>query len=128
MPLTEFLTSGDLKFVIAITAVAVFAIVYCFKKRKAAEAGAGAGAGDVAAAIGRRIKSLHHWILILSTLSLLLGLMHSFYFIGKAGGVATNLLFQGVSFVLVTPVYGIVLYMISRLISHVVEAKTVVES
>jgi biopolymer transport protein ExbB/TolQ len=54
---------------------------------------------------------------MLSVLSLLLGLMHSFYFIGKAGGVAPNLIFQGVANALITPVLGLCLFMICKIFS-----------
>ncbi|WP_299765579.1 hypothetical protein [uncultured Dokdonia sp.] len=107
MPFSEFITSGDLKFIIAFFIFSGWAIVHFFKKVKARQQ------QDDTHQILHHNSKINHaafWILILSVLSLLLGLMHSFYFIGKTGGIAPGLIFQGVSYALITPVLGICLF------------------
>ncbi len=69
---------------------------------------------DLIALHNSKIDIAAFWILILSVFSLMLGLMHSFYFIGKAGGIAPNLIFQGIATSLITPVLGIALYIICK--------------
>ena len=70
-----------------------------------------------------RIDAAAFWIFISAALSLLLGLMHSFYFIGKAGGIAPNLIFQGISYALITPVLGISLFMICKILRGIFNKK-----
>lgn len=116
VPFIEFIGGGDPKFMIALTAILVLTIVQFFKKLKAAK-------GDsielkVIQAINQRMNNLANWLLVLSVFSLLLGFMHSFYTVAKAGGIATPILFQGLVHVLITPVYGIAVYSIAKLLAQ----------
>ena len=47
----------------------------------------------------------------------MLALLHSFYFVSKAGGIANNLLFGGLANMLITPALGVVIAMIIKLLS-----------
>ena len=113
MPLAEFILSGDLKFIVAFIIFSAIAIFHFIKKVQAKKS-----EENQALAIYRntKINSAAFWILILSALSLLLGLMHSFYFIGKAGGIAPGLIFMGVSYALITPVLGLGFYIICKIL------------
>jgi phosphoglycerol transferase MdoB-like AlkP superfamily enzyme len=111
MPFTEFLSNGDLKFVIVFIVFLSIAVFHFIKKLRNQSTPA------LSAQHNLKINRSAFWILILSVLSLLLGLMHSFYFIGKAGGVAPNLIFQGVANALITPVLGLCLFMICKIFS-----------
>src|SRR5690606_19427042 len=66
-----------------------------------------------------KINIAAFWILIVSILSLSLGLLHGFYTIGASAGVSPNIIFQGISYVLITPVSGIVLYMICKILGQI---------
>ena len=114
MPLSEFIISGDLKFIVAFIIFSSIATYHFIKKLQAKKSGGNHEPGRYHNA---KINSAASWILILSALSLLLGLMHSFYFIGKAGGIAPSLIFQGVSYALITPVMGIGFYIICKILS-----------
>jgi hypothetical protein len=59
---------------------------------------------------------LDHWLLVSSILSLLLGFMHSFYFISQAGGISPQIIYQGVSNALITPVFGLGLLLLAKMI------------
>ncbi|GGG32482.1 hypothetical protein GCM10011344_36780 [Dokdonia pacifica] len=107
MPFSEFVTSGDLKFIIVFIIFSGWAIVHFFKKLSLRKQEVTI---DLLQYHNTKINNAAFWILILSILSLLLGLMHSFYFIGKTGGIAPNLIFQGVSYALITPVLGLCLF------------------
>ncbi len=112
MPFLEFITSGDLKFIIAFIiffGVAIFHFVKKIKIKKNEKS------LPLIQQHNKKINNASTWILSLSGLSLLLGLMHSFYFIGKAGGASPSLIFQGIANVLVTPVLGICLFMICKI-------------
>lgn len=115
MPFTEFITSGDLKFIIVFALFMVVSIGHFLKKLKAKKT----ENWKLVAYHNTRINVAAFWILISGLLSLLLGLMHSFYFIGKAGGVSPSLIFQGISYALITPVLGIFLFMISKILGGI---------
>ena len=120
MPFTEFIVSGDPKFVITFalfTGVAIYHFIQQLKIRKLPEYESQFNFNK------NRMNTAAFWILILSVFSLLLGLMHSFYFIGKAGGIAPALIFQGISNALATPVLGIVLYGIVKLLAGILNPK-----
>lgn len=108
MPILEFLTNGDLKFVIILYAFLITAIVYFFKKLKEKEQ---------QEKYNSKIKKLFHWSLLLSFFSLFLGLLHSFYFISKANNIANNLLFGGLANMLITPTLGLVIAIIIKLLA-----------
>lgn len=110
MPFSEFITNGDLKFIILFLVFSTIAIYSFFKKLQANN-------DTLIQQFNSKINSAAFWILISSVLSLLLGLMHSFYFIGKAGGIAPNLIFQGISYTLITPVLGVCLFIICKIFS-----------
>lgn len=121
MPFIEFITSGDLKFIIVFIIFISIAIYHFIKKIRI---GKSEENQELIEHLNTKINSAAFWILILSALSLLLGLMHSFYFIGKAGGIAPNLIFQGVSYALITPVLGLGLYITSKILSGTFNSKT----
>ena len=121
MPFIEFITNGDLKFIIAFvifSVVAIYNFIIKIQLRNKTEK------QSLIKHHNTKINNAAFWILILSTLSLLLGLMHSFYFIGKAGGVAPNLIFQGVSYALITPVLGLCLFIICKIFIGITSLKT----
>lgn len=109
MPFTEFITNGDLKFIIVFVIFSAVAIFHFIKKLQAKNQ-------SLINNHNSKINTAAFWILISSMLSLLLGLMHSFYFIGKAGGIAPHLIFQGVSYALITPVLGVCLFMVCKIL------------
>ncbi|MCK0180623.1 hypothetical protein MWU50_15090 [Flavobacteriaceae bacterium S0862] len=120
MPFTEFITNGDLKFIIAFivfSAVAIYNFTKKIQVRNKTEN------QSLIKYYNSKINSAAFWILISSLLSLLLGLIHSFYFIGKAGGIAPNLIFQGVSYILITPVLGVCLFMICKIFKGIMNLK-----
>jgi len=114
MPFIEFITSGDLKFIIAFVIFLMVAI-YHFLKKLTVKNNIDVDK-DIATYHNSKIDIASNWVLILAVLSLLLGFMHSFYFVGKAGGIAPNLIFMGVSYALVTPVLGIGVYIICKIL------------
>ncbi len=116
MPFSEFITSGDLKFIIVFILFTGIALFYFIKKLQSKKS---KNSIALMQRYNSKINSAAFWILISSVFSLLLGFLHSFYFIGKAGGMAPNLIFQGVSYALITPVLGICLYMICKILSGV---------
>lgn len=114
MPFTEFLTNGDLKFVVILHTFLIAAIIYFIKKinnRNDQEKH------------NLKINKLVNWSLFIAVFSLLLGLLHSFYFISKAKGIANHLLFGGLSNVLITPVLGVVIAMIIKLLATPLKEK-----
>ncbi|WP_459210825.1 hypothetical protein [Aquimarina rhabdastrellae] len=117
MPFAEFITSGDLKFIVVYSIFVATAIFHFIKKIKQKD-------HDIIKYHNSKIETAAFWILISSVLSLLLGLMHSFYFIGKANGIAPKLIFQGVSYALITPVLGISFFMIIKILKSIVNHKT----
>jgi hypothetical protein len=108
MPFIEFLTSGDLKFVITLYAFLITAIIYFVKK---------INNKNEQKKYNLKIKKLVNWSLFITIFSLLLGLLHSFYFISKAKGIANHLLFGGLSNVMITPTLGIAVAMIIKLLA-----------
>ena len=117
MPFIEFITSGDLKFILVFLVFFAIASFHFIKKFQA-------NSDPLLIAYhNSKINSAAFWILISGVLSLLLGLMHSFYFIGKAGGIAPNLIFQGVSTALITPVLGISLFILCKIFSGLFNLK-----
>jgi hypothetical protein len=122
MPFIEFITSGDLKFIIVFIIFSAVATYHFIKKLQAKKRKENM---DLEKYHNSKIDVAAFWILISGILSLLLGLMHSFYFIGKAGGIAPSLIFQGVSFALITPVLGICLFMICKIFRGTFNLKTV---
>lgn len=120
MPFIEFITSGDLKFSIVFI---IFTGVALFHGIKKAQLKKSAENYELINYHNSKIDSAAFWIISASILSLLLGLMHSFYFIGKAGGIAPSLIFQGVSNALITPVLGVCLFMISKIFKQVFTPK-----
>ena len=126
MPLVEFITGGDLKFMIALTLLFLLALVQFGKKMKARnDSNLALNQIDL---INQQMLRLGNWMALLSLFSLSLGLMHSFYFIGKVGGAAPALIFQGLAHTLVTPVFGLVLYMFCKLMSVFFNGSKVVQS
>ncbi len=103
-------------FIIVFIIFTVFAIVHFIKKLQSRDN------KQIVQLLNTKINNAAFWILISSILSLLLGFMHSFYFIGKAGGVAPNLIFQGVSYALITPVLGVSLYIVCRILSGILNS------
>jgi len=122
MPFIEFITGGDLKFILVFVIFTVVTIYHFIKKLKAKHKSNNL---DLVAYHNLKIDNAAFWILISSVLSLLLGLMHSFYFIGKAGGIAPHLIFQGLSVALITPVLGIGLYIICKILNGTFNLKTI---
>jgi len=121
MPFTEFITSGDLKFIIVFLIFTILAIVHFFKKFQIRNQPENQ---SQIAFHNSKIYNASFWILISSVLSLLLGFMHSFYFIAKSGGgMAPNLIFNGVAYALITPVLGICLFIICRILKGVLNSK-----
>lgn len=120
MPFTEFITNGDLKFIIVFIVFSAVAIYNFIKKIQARNKTENQ---SLIKYYNSKINSAAFWILISSLLSLLLGLIHSFYFIGRAGGIAPNLIFQGVSYVLITPVLGVCLFMICKIFKGIMNLK-----
>lgn len=108
MPLSEFLTNGDLKFVITLFIFLLIAIVYFLKKTKHPKK---------QEIYNDKIRKLVSWSLLMSVFSLLLGLLHSFYFISKSSGISNNLLFSGLSTMLITPTLGIVICLVIKLLA-----------
>ena len=121
MPFSEFISSGDLKFIIVfilLTGMAVFHFIkklQTFKNQPDPEA---------VAFRNSKINVFSIVILILSMLSLLLGLMHSFYVIGEAGGVSPAIMYKGISYTFITPALGLVLYLVCRILKEVSNTKT----
>ncbi len=113
MPFTEFITNGDLKFIIVFVIFSAKAVCHFVKKIKSKNS---SEYQELVKYHNSKIDIAAFWILISGILSLLLGLMHSFYFIGKAGGIAPNLIFQGISTALITPVLGVALFMICKIL------------
>jgi hypothetical protein len=108
MPFTEFLANGDLKFVLLLYAFLIAAIIYFVKKKTN---------NEQQELYNFKLNKLANCSLFITVFSLLLGLMHSFYFISKTNGIANNLLFGGLSNVLITPVLGITIAMIIKLLA-----------
>jgi hypothetical protein len=120
MPFSEFIANGDLKFIVVYIIFTTIAVVHFFKKIQVKKS---EDRQLLTRHHNTKIKSAAFWILISSVLSLLLGFMHSFYFIGKAGGMAPNLIFQGVSNALITPTLGVCIYIICRILSGIFNFK-----
>lgn len=121
MPFVEFISNGDLKFIIVFIVFSAVALFHFIKKLQIKNQRENQ---SLIKYHNSKIDISAFWILISSLLSLLLGLMHSFYFIGKAGGIAPNLIFQGVSFALITPVLGVCLFMVSKILKGIFNLKT----
>lgn len=122
MPFTEFITNGDLKFIIVFIIFSSVNICHFIKKLKARKSENNL---ELVSYHNSKIDIASFWILISSALSLLLGLLHSFYFIGKAGGIAPNLIYQGISYTLITPVLGICLFIICKILKGTFNLKTI---
>lgn len=120
MPITEFISSGDLKFIIAFTAFTIVAASHYLKKIKARNQIENKALENYH---NSKINKAAFWIGTLSVLSLLLGFMHSLYFIGKAGGIAPNLIFLGASYALITPVMGVSFFIICKILAATFNAK-----
>ncbi|MFK5982515.1 MAG: MotA/TolQ/ExbB proton channel family protein [Flavobacteriaceae bacterium] len=120
MPFSEFITSGDLKFIIVFSIFLSLAIFNFIKKLKARN-NQNTSLVDY---YNSKIKTAGFWIIISSVFSLLLGFIHSFYFIGKAGGMAPNLIFQGVSYALITPVLGVGVFVIVNILYRILPANS----
>jgi len=108
MPFIEFITSGDLKFMLTILILLVIAVIQFFKKIKDKEN---------QLKFNTKLIKLSNWSFILAIFTLFLGLMHSLYFISKAGGIAPNLLFHGLANTLIAPVFGIAVCLIIRILA-----------
>lgn len=121
MPFIEFISNGDLKFLIVFIIFSGIAIFHFIKKIRAKNI---ATHEELIRYHNSKIDVAAFWILISSILSLLLGFLHSFYFIGKAGGVAPSLIFQGVSYALITPVLGVCLFIIIKILKGMFNLKT----
>jgi hypothetical protein len=113
MPFVDFLTQGDLKFLIVFILFSGIALFHYTKKIQASKS------SDFQTELilrNTKIKHAAFWILCSSLMSLLLGLMHSFYFIGQAGGIAPGMIFNGISNALITPTMGIGLFSICHIL------------
>ena len=108
MPLSEFLTNGDLKFVIIFYVLLGISTYYFFNKIKDSK---------FRKKSNNQLKTLFNWCLILSVFSLFLGLLHSFYFISNTNNVALNILFKGLANMMITPTLGIIISIIIKLFS-----------
>lgn len=106
MPLSEFLTNGDLKFVIILYSFLIVGVFYLIKKYTQKEK---------EEIYTTKLKNLVTWSLLVSVFSLLVGLLHSCYFISKTQGIASSLLFGGLVQALITPTLGVVIAMILKL-------------
>lgn len=122
MPFLDFITRGDLKFIIVFILFSALALFHFFKKIQSKKT---PNYNHEATLRNTKIKNAAFWILSASILSLLLGLMHSFYFIGQAGGIAPALVFQGVSIALITPTLGICLYIICHILKTISTPKII---
>jgi hypothetical protein len=113
MPLMEFIGGGDPKFMISITVLFIALLVQLVRRRQPKS-----GEGDIASLhkLDRQLGNLSFAILMLSALSLLLGFLHSFYFMGQVESVNPRLLYAGVSRTLITPVYGLILFTAGKLL------------
>lgn len=116
MPLMDFLLGGDPKFMIAITILFVIVLVQFIRRRKEED-------HLMIDRINKRIGHLSIVMIMLSVISLLLGLLHSFYFMGAVSGIAPNLMFSGISRMLITPTYGLILFTLCRLLLSFSERK-----
>lgn len=121
MPLIQFLTGGDLKFLIAFLLFFGYIGYHFIQKLKAGKQNA---SPEQIAAYEARMRGGAFWILILSILYLLVGLLHGFYHIGNAGGMPPNMIFKGFSNTLITPIFGLALYIISKALSGLSSLKT----
>ncbi len=102
MPFYEFITNGDLKFVIVLIAFLIAAFVFFYQQFTQ----------KISIEIfQKKLKNLVKWSLLISVFSLFLGLLHSFYFVSKANGIATPLLFSGLANMLITPTLGVAIAM-----------------
>jgi hypothetical protein len=108
MPFTEFIASGDLKFMLAILAVFIISLIDFFKKIKDREH---------QLKYNQKLEKLSKWALILGVFALLLGLMHSLYFISMAGGINPKLLYRGLANTLIAPVFGFAVCVVIKLLS-----------
>lgn len=113
MPFMEFIGGGDPKFMIALTLLFAVVVVQIIRKRKLKSESA-----EIASIqkIDRQVGHLTFAMIMLSVVSLLLGFLHSFYFMGEVTSIAPKLMFNGVSRALISPTYGVILYTISRLL------------
>lgn len=121
MPFIEFITNGDLKFIIVYIIFSSLAVYHFVKKQKIK---CNPENEQLITYHNSHINNAAFWILISGVLSLFLGLMHSFYFIGKVGGIAPKLIFQGISNALITPVLGISLFIILKILKGNFNPKT----
>ncbi len=108
MPFMEFITNGDLKFMLIILVLLIISMIHFFKKINDKEN---------QLKYNKKLKKLSNWSLILAIFALFLGLMHSLYFISKAGGIAPNLLYRGLANTLIAPVFGIAICIIIKLLA-----------
>lgn len=109
MPLMDFLTGGDPKFMIVNSLLFIAVLVQVIRRKKTED-------NLLIDKLSKQLGQLSFTIVMLSLLSLLLGLLHSFYFIGQANGIATGLLYSGMSYTLISPTYGLILFLISKLL------------
>lgn len=123
MPFSEFITQGDLKFIIVYAIFMTVAIFHFIKKLKAKRS----ENQEIVGVHNSKIDRAAFWILMSGVFSLLLGFLHSFYFVGKAGGIAPNLIFQGVSYALITPVLGVSLFMICKILRGICNETTLTD-
>ena len=122
MPFTEFITNGDLKFIIVFIIFSTVSLYHSLKKLNAIKS---ENRQELASYHNSKIDIAAFWILISGVLSLLLGLLHSFYFIGKAGGIAPHLIYQGISYTLITPVLGVSLFIICKTLKGIFNPKPI---
>lgn len=111
MPFIEFVSNGDLKFTIVYVVLISIAIYHFLKKISAKNH---TNFDDLIEYHNVKIAKTAFWVLMSSILSLLLAFLHSLYFIGQTDLVAPNILSQGFSFALISPVMGIVAYMLCK--------------
>lgn len=106
MPLLDFLINGDLKFVIILNSLLIISIYFFIKKIMLK---------TNKEFYNDKLLKLFKWTITISVFSLLLGLLHSFYFIANANGIAPKLLFSGLVNMLITPTLGIAISIIIQI-------------
>lgn len=119
MPFSEFISSGDLKFIILFILLSGVSIFHFIKKLKSSKS------PEELALRNSRINLSALAILLFSGLSLLLGLLHGFYMMGEVGGISQSMMFKGLSYTLITPVLGLVFYMGCKLLQAISNTNTV---
>lgn len=121
MPFLDFITQGDLKFIVVFIIFSGLALFHFSKKVQSKKIKDHIHEQNIRNA---KIKKAAFWILCSSFLSLLLGLLHSFYFIGQVGNITPKLIFQGTAIALITPTLGLCLFIICHILKNIFNTTT----